>query len=129
VKYENIIKKVKRETGAKTDDEALGALIAVLETLGERSDKTERENLQAQLPKELKKYVEMKNRHESAWQEYENYWLEEFYRRSSARMGLTSLKGKLRTKSVIKVLREIGLGGVLDEMLRKLPGEFSKLLR
>lgn len=85
MRYDEFVAQARRRTGLSSNEESERITAAVLETLGERIYKTEREDLAAQLPSELRKYL-------STRPESESFHLEEFYNRVRSRADVSGTR-------------------------------------
>jgi uncharacterized protein (DUF2267 family) len=108
--------------------EALKTTEAVLETLGERLYKTERESIASELPKDLKKFlVRKKEALETSRENKNRYGLQEFYNRVGERAEVSHRESVECTKVVVSVLKTAVSSGVLNKAVQKLPEEYRKL--
>jgi uncharacterized protein (DUF2267 family) len=121
VRYDEFIDRV-AESGIMEDrDEAVDAVEAVLETLGERLTKAERENLAAQLPNGLKE--KLLKRDSASYP----FLLEEFYKRVGARAGIRYAKAVERTRTIMRIHRQAVSPGEIRDILHELPDEYKEL--
>jgi len=120
MEYHELIDRVMKETNLQSREETAKIVEATLETLGERLSKTERENLAAQLPNELK--GNLLKRHAT-----DRFLLEEFYNRVSARADLGYPEAVKQCQAVMAILREAISPGEWRDVLSELPGEFKEL--
>jgi uncharacterized protein (DUF2267 family) len=114
------IKRVQKLAGLESQEEAMKATEASLETLGERLTKAEREKLAAQLPKELKEYL-LKRPHP------DRFVLEAFYERVSARADIRYHNAVKQAQAVMAVMMEAISPGELDDILSQLSHDYSEL--
>lgn len=128
MQYDNILDALKTRLGIEELDVTEKDLRAVLQTLGERFKKDDREKLASQLPEELKESVFEKHSHETARQDYESISLDNFYIRCANRMDLGRDKAEARTNIIVDFLKDTGLEGVFKGALKNLPEEYKKLL-
>ncbi len=119
MRYDEFVKHVQAHVDTASKDEALRAIHATLETLGERLSKKEREDLAAQLPKEL--------RPDLLKREHEPFDLEEFYNRISARAGVRRPHAIDYARAVIKTLNEAVSPGEIDDIRIELAPAFDPL--
>ena len=77
MQYDDFIDRVQQRAGLNSQEGAVRAIRATLETLGERLSRAETRQLAAQLPKELRAYFHPR-------QESQIFPLEEFFNRVSA---------------------------------------------
>lgn len=120
MRYNAFIELVQRKAGLESIDQAVQATEAALETLGERLYRTERENLAAQLPNELKQYLFKR-------QVTDRFSLEEFYERVSARSDVRYHHAVEQARAVMAVLREAISPGELKDILSKLSDDYGEL--
>ena len=119
MKLATIIEKIQQSCGLEAP-EAARTVETLLETLGERLQKTEREHLADQLPGELK--VHLFKRPETV-----PFGLEEFYTRMAARTGLRFAAAVQRSRCVAVALQQSASGGELDSMRNQLQPEYDEL--
>jgi uncharacterized protein (DUF2267 family) len=119
MRYEQFVDEVIKRAGI-TEQEAVAAISATLETLGERIDHTERSLLAAQLPKPLKGMLLGKHR-------TDRYPLGEFYNRVRARADVGYPEAIHRSRVVASVLHEAISEGELKDILAQLPKEYEEL--
>ncbi len=117
---DEFVRRVQEQARIASGDEALKAVRATLETLGERLPDDQRDDLAAQLPKQLRNYL-------SRRKEAERYTLEEFYNRVAARSDLGLPATIEQARVVIGVLQEAVSPGQLDEIRAQLPAKFDEL--
>jgi uncharacterized protein (DUF2267 family) len=117
--YQRFIQEVMKRTGAP-EDQALSAVSATLETLGERLDPTHRSHLAAQLVHPLKHMVIGKHR-------TDRYSLGEFYNRVRARAELSYPQAIQLSRAVASVLGEAVAEGEIRDILAQLPTEYEEL--
>lgn len=118
--YNDFIDRVRERAGLATAKEATIAVRVTLETLGERLHKTEREELGAQLPEELKELLGGRHAHDF-------FPLEEFYNRVSARAGIRYPHAVEQALAVVAVLKEAVSSGELAMIAADLPEEYREL--
>ncbi|MEJ2183422.1 MAG: DUF2267 domain-containing protein [Nitrospirota bacterium] len=118
--FEEFIQRVQAVGGMSDRAEADRALRAVLETLGERLFRTERDHLAAQLGGELKEVL-------AAKAQDDRYSLEEFYTRVGARADVRYHQAVAYARAVVAVLREAVSPGELRRIFRELPDEYREL--
>ncbi|MGB3221717.1 MAG: DUF2267 domain-containing protein [Desulforhopalus sp.] len=107
---------LKWESREKTEK----GIAAVLETIGERLEKTERENLAAQLHGQLKQHLHKR-------QNTELFILEDFYNRVSSRADIGYPEAVELSRGVAKVLWEAVSPGEIEKILSKWPTEFGEV--
>lgn len=130
MQYEQFITQVQERANLDTRQRAEQVTQAVLATFGERLYRTEREQLAAQLPEALKKYLfERQEPQPTTPQHTERYVLEEFYNRVGARTDSGIQEAARLAKVVIGVLAEAVSLGQMQQVMSKLPNEYEALLR
>jgi uncharacterized protein (DUF2267 family) len=122
MEYAEFIHSVQERAGMTFPEEAASAVEAVLETLGERLERTERDNLATQLPKELARLLEKRG-------ETQRYDLEEFYNRVGARAEVRHRRAVELAHCVASVLKEAVSPGELRDVLEQLPYEYGQVFR
>jgi uncharacterized protein (DUF2267 family) len=120
MKYDEFINQVQRRAGLESHEKAVQATEATFETLGERLIRSERENLSAQLPLELKNCLQKRI-------DSELFLLEEFYNRVSSRADMGYPDAVKLTKVVLEVLKEAVSPGEIGDILSVLPEDFGEL--
>ena len=114
------IKNVQEQAGCREKDEALKAIQATLETLGERLFVREAEHLAAQLPKELQPYL-------VDVQEHRKFDVEEFVQMVGEREGIDIAQAEAHAKAVISVLTRAVSHGEIEDVIAQLPEGLKKL--
>jgi uncharacterized protein (DUF2267 family) len=117
VRYEEFIDRVAEHVTIGSREQAIIATQATLETLGERLDRDERDDLASQLPHPLKEYL-------LARPDTDRFLLEEFYNRVSARAGVRRTHGVRQAQAVMSVLQEAIAQGEWQDMLDSLPDDY-----
>lgn len=120
MRYDQIVGQVQNRARLASEGEAVRAIQATLETLGERLYGGEAHNLASQLPRELGQFLEEPAINES-------FDLDEFFRRVSLREGVDLPQSVFHARAVIQVLREAVSPGALDKLLDQLPEEYDRL--
>src|SRR5829696_3878873 len=121
VQYEEFLHKVQDRIGPTQPDDARRAIIATLETLGERISGGEANDLAEQLPEELKEPLQQ------AGEDNEEFSLDEFLRRLSEREDVETDAARNHVSAVMTVLKEAISGGELDNIRAQLPQEVEPL--
>jgi len=121
VQYEVFLNKVQDRIGPTQPDDARRAIIATLETLGERISGGEANDLAEQLPEELKEPLQQ------AGEDNEEFSLDEFLRRLSEREDVETDAARNHVSAVMTVLKEAISGGELDNIRAQLPQEVEPL--
>jgi uncharacterized protein (DUF2267 family) len=121
VQYDEFLNKVQDRIGPAQPDEARRAIVATLETLGERVSGGEASDLAEQLPEELKGPLQQ------ASEDNEEFSLDEFLRRVGEREDVETDAARDHVSAVMTVLKEAVSGGELDNIRAQLPQEFEPL--
>lgn len=122
MQYHEFVGQVQHRARLGTEGDAVRAVHATLETLGERLFGGEAHNLAAQLPKEIGDYLERPV-------DSESFDLDEFYDRVAMREGVDLPDAVYHARVVIEVLRDAVSPGVLDKVLDQLPEEYNQLFQ
>jgi uncharacterized protein (DUF2267 family) len=117
---DEFVRRVQVQAKIATGDAALKVIEASLETLGERIRRDVRQDLAAQLPDQLKAYLNKR-------QETTRFDLEEFYNRVAGRSDLGLPAAVLQSQAVIDVLQQAVSPGQLQDIRRQLPAEYEEL--
>jgi len=120
MKFDDFTGKVQHKAKLATTDEALAAIRATLETLAERTAGDEAENLAAQLPEEIGKYLHGK-------QIVERFSLADFFDRVTEKEGVDKPFAVHHARAVIDVLQEAVSEGEIDNLRAQLPDEWDPL--
>lgn len=118
--YHDFLEKVRRAANIETIQDSQLAVEATLATFGERLTRTEKFELGAQLPKELKAFL-------GEMGDVERFSLEEFYNRVAARADLGRPDAVKRSRVVMMVLMEAVTDGLLKPIRERLPAEYNEL--
>ncbi len=119
--YKEFIDLVQKNSNLPDRDDAEQITRATLETLGEVLQHTERDDLAAQLPKELKSFLYERD--------HDLYQLQEFYRRVGARSNSGYYDAAERAKAVMQALADAVTPGALDQAMADLPAPYKDLLK
>ena len=119
MQYDQIIEKVQDSCELENDETAL-AVEAFYETLGERLQESERNQLADQLPGELKECL-YRRPYSSA------FGLEAFYNRIAARQGLRYAVAVNRVRCVATTLQHTISEGDMRRLLTNLADEYAEL--
>ena len=120
MKFDEFTGKVQNKAQLATTDEALGAIRATLETLAERTAGDEAENLAAQLPEEIGRFLEGK-------QVVERFSLADFFDRVTEKEGVDKPVAVFHARAVIDVLQEAVSAGEIENLRSQLPDEWDPL--
>jgi uncharacterized protein (DUF2267 family) len=127
MRYHEFINRVQEEAEFGSKEEAVQATEAALTTLGERLYRTDRDDLAAQLPKQLKEYLHKTSDAGSTRQDAQHFSLEAFYNRVGARSGVRYSPAVKEAQAVMAILEEAISPGMLKAVLSSLPDEFAEL--
>jgi len=117
--YQQFVKKV--ATDANLDKEqAMRAVGATLQTLGERITKEEAADLAAQLPQELKESL----REQGVLHKYD---LQDFLRQVAQREGCSEEEARRHAQAVFQTLCEAVSHGEMKDVMSQLPKEFQEV--
>lgn len=120
MRYNEFIQKVQQHAHLKDAGRAEEVARAVLETLGGRVDSKTRKILAADLPHELKEYLDARPN--------EGYYnLDEFYNRVGARTDVGVYDAAEYSKAVMAALQEAVPQSEIEDIRQDLPREFSDL--
>ena len=122
MKYEEFIGQVRRRARLNSHDEAVNATQATLETLAGRLQGNEAAQLAAQLPEPLSMY--MQPPYAGIGDDYD---LDEFFRRVSAREGVSEVEANFHARVVIGLLSEAVTMGEIADVKAQLPPDIAKL--
>jgi uncharacterized protein (DUF2267 family) len=129
MQYDEFINRVQERAELDSRDAAVEIIKATLGTLGERLYRTEREDLAAQLPDEMKPYFSRETSARTSRDRVEPYGLEDFYVRVSARTeDLTVAQAIPKARAVMQVLRSAVSAGSWQSLEDLLPAEYDELL-
>ena len=123
MQYEEFIGQVQHRAQLDSREAALGSTRATLETLSERIQPGEAENLGAQLPDELGRHLEKVD-------DVERFDYEEFLDRAADRENVGEGERPdvaYRSKVVLEVLEEATTGGAFEQFKTQLPDEYDEL--
>ncbi len=120
MRFEQFVGQVQNRARLGSEGEALRAIHATLETLGERLYGGEAHNLAAQLPQEIGQYLEQAVVNES-------FDLDEFFKRVALREGIDLPDSVYHARVVIDMLKEAVSPGIIAKVLDQLPDEYDRL--
>lgn len=123
MQYEDFIFRVQSLAGLDAAEDGRVASQAALTTLGECLTAEEAEDLAAQLPKGLGKYLT----EESDSGKAAGYSLEDFYRRVGERAGLHFGEAKSRSRAVAQALEDAVSDTEIQDMRSLLPSGLDSL--
>ncbi|MEW6116848.1 MAG: DUF2267 domain-containing protein [Nitrospirota bacterium] len=122
MKYDAFVSRVQNSARLGSTDEAVKAIGATLEVLGERLVRGEAEDLAAQLPSEIGRYL-------LETQQTRRFDLKEFFNRVSEREGVDLPTATHHARVVLSVLTEAVSPGEIKDILSELPAEFHDLFK
>ena len=128
MEYTQFIERVQSAASAASRDEAVRLTEATLETLGERLYRTEREQVAAQLPDELKPWLHKRGRDQNTRQDVDRFSLEAFYHRVSARAEVDHQQAIIGARGVMQVFRSAVSSGAWNDMVARLPSGYDELV-
>jgi uncharacterized protein (DUF2267 family) len=120
MEFHEFLGQVQRRARLSSQEEALKAVKATLETLSERLFSNEAKHVASQLPEELAVCMMDGN-------PGERFSVDEFFERVSRKEGVEKAEAVFHSRAVINVLCEAVSPGEMDDVRRQLPGEYSKL--
>jgi uncharacterized protein (DUF2267 family) len=118
--YDEFIGRVQNRARLASSGEAVRAIRATLEVLGERLFGGEAQDLAAQLPREIAHYLTADGGSES-------FGLQEFFRRVSEREQVELPDAIHHARAVISVVRDAVSEGEMQDVLAQLPEEYNAL--
>ena len=128
MQYDEIISRVQKYANLNNREEAERLMRIFLATLGEPLSRAETQQLEAQLPKELKDALYESKPLETARSDINQYSVEEFYNRLKGRLDVSYQEGVRQAKAVARVLREAVSSGQLRDMVDDLSEDWKELL-
>lgn len=120
MQFDEFTGKVQNKAKLATTGEALKAIRATLETLAERTAGEEADNLAAQLPEEIGRFLKGKRIVES-------FSLAEFFDRVTEKEGVDKPVAVYHARAVIDVLQEAVSAGEIDDLRAQLPDDWDPL--
>lgn len=120
MEYNEFVGRVHNRAKMASTGEAVQAIRATLQTLGERVTPGQADDLAAQLPEELGLYLKMA-------EGVEQFELEEFFERVTKREGIDRPDAVYHARVVIDVLLEAVTTGEIEDLLSQLPDSFRPL--
>ncbi len=121
MQYDEFVSRVQQQAGLDRAD-AERVTRAVIETLGERLDEPEREELAPQLPKEFKSLLNMQPRLLA-------YSVDEFFDRVAERAKIGVRDSMAQSRAVITVLKEATSPEIWSDLYKRLPQDYVTLLK
>ena len=120
MKFDEFTGKVQHKAKLASTDEAIAAIRATLETLAQRTAGDEAQNLAAQLPREIGRYLQGSHI-------VERFSLAEFFDRVTEKEGVDKPVAVFHARAVIDVLQEAVSQGEIDNLRSQLPEEWDPL--
>lgn len=120
--YDQLIGEVQNRARLSSRGDAERATEATLQTLADRLEGGESQQLVAELPEELKGRIRVDGHHEA-----ERLSLDDFFARVSEREGADLPEAVHHARAVISVLEEAISPGEIADIRQQLPGEFTPL--
>jgi len=120
MKFDEFVGHVQNRAQMASTGEAVSAVRATLQTLGERLYGGEADDLAAQLPEEIGAYLTLGNGNEI-------FSLEEFLRRVAERESVDYPDAVYHVRVVMEVVGEAVTPGELDDVRAQLPIEYDPL--
>ena len=121
MKYSEFLGRVQNQARMGNESDAVSAVRATLETLGERLAGGQAEHAAAQLPQELGYYLRQGD-------EQESFDLDTFYKRVADREGVDYPDAVHHAKVVMGVMSEAISPGEMRDLCAQLPPEYNDLL-
>ncbi len=120
MKYDEFVGQVQHRAQLGSSGDAVGAIRATLQTLGERLFGGEAADLAAQLPREIGVYLELGGKKET-------FSIDEFFRRVTEREGVDRPDAVYHARVVMEVIGEAVTKGEMDDVRAQLPDEYDPL--
>ncbi len=120
MQYETFVGQVQHHARLASPGEAVRAIHAVLQTLGERLYGDEANDLAAQLPREIGTYL-------CEIEDPSPFSLNEFFQRIAAREHVDYPAAVYHTRAVVTVLEQAVSPGEIADVRAQLPPEFAPL--
>lgn len=122
MKYDEFVAQVQRRADLQTKDEAVQAIRATLETLGERLAGGEAKDLAAQLPPEVAIYLQQPLTGAGV-----PFTLDDFFVRVAERQDSGLAEASFNARVVLGLLAEVVTMGEIENIRAQLPAEFRQL--
>ncbi len=120
MKYNEFVGHVQNRARMGTQGEAVRAIHATLETLGERLVPDAADNLAAQLPQEIGHYLRLP-------QTTDRFDLDEFFERVAQREKVDMPDATFHARAVVSVLSDAVTENQIEKVRAQLPAEFNPL--
>ncbi len=118
--YDHFVQQVQHHARLSSNGEAVSAIRATLETLGERLAGGEPKDLAAQLPREIDNYLPQEG-------SGERFSVDEFFQRVSQKEGADLPDAVHHARAVMAVMSEAVTGGQVQDIRAQLPDEYGRL--
>jgi uncharacterized protein (DUF2267 family) len=122
MQYDEFVGRVHNRAQLASTGEAVKAIRATLQTLGERLFGDEADHVAAQLPEEIGTYLTMIEDDER-----ESFDLEEFFLRVAAKEPVDLPTATYHARVVMEVLQEAITAGELEDLRAQLPEDYKPL--
>lgn len=122
MKYDEFIAQVQRRASLNTKADALLATRAALETLGERLEGGEPDDLAAQLPPEIAVYLVQPFAGSGV-----PFTLDDFFMRVAEREGTALAEASFHARVVLGLIAEVVTMGEIENVRSQLPTDFRQL--
>ena len=122
MRFHDFIGKVQNLADLPGEQDALKTTRVTLETLAERLAGNEPNNIAAQLPEEIGRFLTTEQT------EGESFSLEDFYRRVAEKTGADETDARHQARAVMAVVNEAITSGEMRDIRSQLPNEFNSLL-
>lgn len=120
MQYDEFVGQVQHRARLASSGEAIRAISATLETLGERLYGGEANDLAAQLPRDIQPYLQ-------ALETGKDFDLREFYERVSMREEIDFPESVFHARAVMSVVMDAVSPGEIADILAQLPREYCPL--
>jgi uncharacterized protein (DUF2267 family) len=122
VNYHDFVGQVHHRAEMASEQEAVSAIRATLETLAERVTKGEATDVAAQLPEELGRYMQ-----QAAKDQPDRFDLQEFFTRTAVREGVDLPVSTYHARVVVEVLDEAITADEMADLRSQLPDTYAPL--
>jgi len=122
MQYDEFVEEVQNRARLASEEQAVNAIRATLETLAERLTMDESSHLAAQLPEDIAAFLAQHT------DEAEQFSLDEFFQRVTTREGVSQADATAHARVVFEVLGKAVSEGELEDLSAQLPEEFRPLV-
>lgn len=119
--HDTFVSKVQNELNLSSQSDAEEAIRAVLQTLGERLQAGEADDLAAPLPKEIDTYLEIAD-------SGQQFGIDEYYSRVTERMGADLPDAVNNAQRIMAIVHETVPEGEFQDLVANLSSEYADLL-